>query len=328
MTLNVAIVGPGRSKQGTGPFIARTFNELDTNICGVVSSSLTSAEMAAQQLFADYKIKCNAYSTLQTLLDNNKVDIVAISSPASSHLDYLKLAIESNCHIFCEKPLWWPSNYTSDSDGESITNQHIEKETSDLVRQCMNKNLILQLNTQWPYTLPTYYEIFPQQESKAQTVNSFSMWLSPQSTGSDMIIDAMPHVLSMLYSILSAGKIENIQSSHQLGTANENISINFDYLHAFNNTQVAVYLNSNDQIPKPAAYAINNNRVDRHVELSNYLISLCTADVQAPVMDPLVCSIKNFISSIHSKTSSDETVLIDGMKHLSQIYQAVTQETE
>ena len=320
MQLNVAIVGPGRSKQGTGPYIARTFNELGVNICGVVSSSLASAEATAQKLHTEYGIECKVFKSLEKLLQNTDVDVVVISSPVDSHLGYLKLAIQHNCHIFCEKPLWWIGN------NQSAELQRINNKTCNLVNQCVDKNLVLQLNTQWPFTLPAYYEIFPQQNLNAQSIKNFSMWLSPQSDDGNMILDAIPHALSMLYAIVSAGRIENIQSDYQPGATNQGIAISFNYLHALGDTQVAVYLNSSDQTPKPAAYAINDDRVDRHVELPNYLISLRTSDVQVPVMDPLVCSIKNFISSIYSKSSSDETALIDGVNHLAQIYQSVTQD--
>ena len=116
---------------------------------------------------------------------------------------------------------------------------------------------------------------------------------------------------------------QNIQSNNSSGVINHAIAITFDYLHAMGDTMVSINLNSSDALPKPAAYAINGKRVDRHVELSNYLISLQTSEIQVPVMDPLECSIKNFICSIYSKASSDETTLIDGMSHLAQIYQAV-----
>ena len=90
-------------------------------------------------------------------------------------------------------------------------------------------------------------------------------------------------------------------------------------------TRVSISLVASDTFPKPAAYAVNGLRVDRHVELPDYLISLRTTDNQLPVVDPLECSIKNFISTIHSKASSDEVAIIDGMTHLAQIYQEVTQ---
>ena len=70
MPLSVAIVGPGRSKQGTGPFIARAFKQLGCDIQAIVSSSLESAQDAVENLTNEYSIKCKAYVTLDELLDN------------------------------------------------------------------------------------------------------------------------------------------------------------------------------------------------------------------------------------------------------------------
>jgi len=107
MTFNVAIIGPGRSKQGTGPFIAKTFKQLGCNVQAVVSSSLESAEKAATHLKTEYAISCQAYKSLEEALEHHSIDIVAISSPPESHLHYLKIATQAGCHIFCEKPLFW-----------------------------------------------------------------------------------------------------------------------------------------------------------------------------------------------------------------------------
>lgn len=319
MTFRVAIVGPGRSKQGTGPYIARTFKQLGCDVQAVVSSSLESANKAVTDLKNEYAIDCKAYENLEVLLQKHSIDIVAISSPVNSHQLHLNTAIQAGCHVFCEKPLWWSSSEVSKSDVQTITNK-----TTELVHLCSSNNVSLQLNTQWPYTLPTFYKLYPQLKNQ-QAINSFSMWLAPQSQGSTMIIDAVPHLLSMLYSLVGNGKINNIKSNFLAANENQDLQIEFDYLHALGDTQVAITLASSDTSPKPAAYAINGLRADRHVELPNYLISLCSTEDQLPVEDPLVCSIKNFISTIHSKASSDEVALIDGMTHLAQIYQAVTQ---
>lgn len=324
MSFNVAIVGPGRSKQGTGPFIARTFKQLGCNVEAVVSSSLASANNASQLLQNEYAIDCKAYESLPALLTNHSIDVVAISSPASSHHQHLQTAIHAGCHVFCEKPLWWAeSDIVTAKDVHTIT-----KQTTDLVKLCHTNNVLLQLNTQWPYTLASYYELYPQLKNQP-TIESFSMWLSPQSQGGTMIIDTVSHLLSMLYSLVGAGKINNIESnyaaSNSVSGGEQDLQIEFDYLHAFGDTQVSITLTSSDTFPKPAAYAINGLRVDRHVELPNYLISLRSAEKKVPIEDPLVSSIKNFISTVHSKASSDEVALIDGMTHLVQIYQAVTQ---
>ncbi len=320
MTFKVAIVGPGRSKQGTGPFIARSFKQLGCDIQAVVSSSLKSTNKTVSDLKNEYAINCVAYESLEALLQNHTINIVAISSPVESHHQNLITAINAGCHVFCEKPLWWSKTQpTSKSDIGKIT-----KETTELVHACHTNNVLLHLNTQWPYTLPTYYDLYPQLRNQPD-IDSFAMWLSPQSTSGTMIIDTVSHLLSMLYVLVGNGKINNIESNFHAVSDDQDLHIQFVYIHAFGDTLVSISLTSSNSFPKPAAYAINGLRADRHVELPDYLISLQTAERQLAVEDPLVCSIKNFLSTIHSKASSDEVALIDGMTHLAQIYQAVTQ---
>jgi len=319
MTFNVAIVGPGRSKQGTGPYIARTFKQLGCHVQAVVSSSLNSATQAAEQLKNDYAIECRAYSSLEELLSHNAIDIVAICSPANSHYQHLNTALQANCHVFCEKPLWWQYNKKlSPDDTQTITRQ-----ATELINLCHANKKILQLNTQWPYTLSSYYELYPQIKNR-QAIDSFAMWLAPQSTGSAMVVDTASHVLSMLYTLVGAGKINHVEISYT-GSNNQDMQLEFDYLHAYGDTRTTVLLASSDTFPKSAAYAINGYRVDRHVELPDYLISLRSESSQIPLEDPLVCSVKNFISTIHSKAATDEVAIIDGMTQLAQLYQAVTQ---
>ena len=220
--------------------------------------------------------------------------------------------------MFCEKPLWWPEkNISTLKDIADLT-----RKTTELVKQCNSKELVLQLNTQWPYTLPTYFALHPQENNFTQ----FAMWLAPQSTGGTMIVDTISHLLSMLYTLVGSGKINNINSNfHQLQSG-QDLLIEFEFLHARGDMPVSITLSSSDAFPKPAAYAVNGLRVDRHVELPNYLISLQSRDKKVPMIDPLESSIKNFISSIHSKATSDEVALIDGTTHLAEIYLAVTQQ--
>jgi len=319
MSLHVAIIGPGRSRQGTGPYIAKAFHQSGAIINGVVSSTVKSAANAAKLLKTDYGIDCHAFGNLDDLFKNRLVDIVVVSSPFASHFEYLEAAIEAGCHVFCEKPLWWPSTeIVTENDLRRVTEKTIR-----LVELCKTKNLILQLNTQWPFTLPTYYEIYPQEEHATQAIETFSMWLSPQNTDKMMIVDAAPHLLSMLYAIAGTGRIENVEYDYRSTGQSNELYIKFDYLHATGDIKVHLSLRPTNTSPRPAAYAIDNKRVDRHIEPSGYLIALHSSDKQLPVVDPLLCSIKNFLGSIYSGSSPDEVALIDGMTHLAQLYQAV-----
>ncbi len=316
---NIAVVGPARSLQGTGPYITRAFHQLGCDIRAVVSSSLQSATAAANHLDKEYGIGCQAFASIEELLEAVPIDIVAICSPPTTHHRYLQAAMDADCHIFCEKPLWWPEQEVRTPECA----QHLADETLRLVQRARRRNINLQLNTQWVYTLPGFYALHCQQNPAPQTIKTFSMWLSPQSTGKQMIIDAVPHALSMLYAIFGAGRIQELRCDSPGDNPDQDLQILFDYLHATGDCTVSLDLNSTDVLPKPAAYALNRQRVDRHVELPDYLISLRSSGKQVPIMDPLTCSVKNYLGSIYSGCGVDETALVDGMEHLLQIYLAI-----
>lgn len=316
---NIAVVGPARSLQGTGPFITRAFHQLGCNIRAVVSSSFQSATTAADHLEKEYGIRCRAFAGIEELLEAAPVDIVAICSPSTTHYQYLEAATDAGCHIFCEKPLWWPAQGVRTPECA----RNLVNDTLRLVQRARKGNINLQLNTQWVYTLPGFYALYPQQSPASQSIETFSMWLSPQSTGKQMIIDAVPHALSMLYAIFGAGRIQELRCDSPGNNPDQDLYILFDYLHATGDCTVSLNLRSTNVLPKPAAYALNQQRVDRHVELPDYLISLRSSGKQVPIVDPLTCSVKNFLGSIHSECGPDETALVDGMEHLLQIYLAI-----
>lgn len=45
-----------------------------------------------------------AYESAETLLSDNSIDIIYISTPHSDHYKYVKQALENNKHVLCEKP--------------------------------------------------------------------------------------------------------------------------------------------------------------------------------------------------------------------------------
>lgn len=319
MPFKIAVVGPARSRQGTGPYVARAFHRLGCDIRAVVSSSLASATRAATRLEKEHGIRCRAFAGIEEALEAVPIDIVAICSPPSTHYRYLEAATNAGCHVFCEKPLWWPEQDMHTPECA----QRLSNDTLRLVGRARKSSITLQLNTQWVFTLPGFYALHPQASPGPRIIETFSMWLSPQSTGKDMIIDAAPHALSMLYALFGAGRIQDLRCDSPGSDPGRDLQIVFDYLHATGDCAVSLGLHSTDALPKPAAYAINRQRVDRHVELPDYLISLRSSGKQVPIVDPLMCSVKNFLGSVHSGCGVDETALIDGMEHLLQIYLAI-----
>ena len=179
MPFKIAVVGPARSRQGTGPYVARAFHQLGCDIRAMVSSSLTSATRAATDLEKEYGIRCRAFAGMEEVLEAEPIYIVAICSPPSTHFRYLEAATNAGCHAFCEKPLWWPEQEMR----TPACTQRLSNDTLRLVERARESNITLQLNTQWVFTLPGFYTLYPQPNPDPRTIETFSMWLSPQSTG-------------------------------------------------------------------------------------------------------------------------------------------------
>lgn len=77
------------------------------------------------------------YDTLETLLDNESLDALVIATPHSLHYDQVRLALERNHHVLCEKPLATNvedvralDRYASDSDEVLMVGyqRHLEPE--------------------------------------------------------------------------------------------------------------------------------------------------------------------------------------------------------
>ncbi|MEE9598288.1 MAG: Gfo/Idh/MocA family oxidoreductase [Acidiferrobacterales bacterium] len=215
-----------------------------------------------------YGIRREGYLSLPTLLANTPVDIAAICSPAEVHLHDLEVAAEAGCHVFCEKPMWWSRPNSRSTVG------HAPKFASvllALVDRYTQKGRFLALNTQWPFTLPAFRELHPGAHSEGRPVRSFSMWLSPASRGYPMVVDAAPHLLSMLQALLGPGQLQDIDTEFQhlpdLG-AHAHGLISLDYMHDKGETGVTFKLSRCLETSKPAGYAINGAFVERHLEPS------------------------------------------------------------
>lgn len=75
----------------------------------LVSSSKSNQEIAAIKKRYGFKMVTRNY---KDLLDDNSIDALYIASPNNFHFDQVKLAIEHNKHILCEKPMGLTSDET------------------------------------------------------------------------------------------------------------------------------------------------------------------------------------------------------------------------
>ena len=313
MPFSIGIVGAARRRQGTGPFVARTLHQLGHRIAGVVGTSAESGADAVTTLKNHYAIETQAYTSVDQLLAHQPIDILAICSPPSTHLQYLQQALAHDLHVFCEKPLWWTPNHSN--------YEQVQAQLQALLDKARQKKCYIHVNTQWPYTLRDFYRLHPDALAIGK-VEQFAMHLCPQSRGLEMLVDAASHGLSMLYQLTGAGELTEIEMAKSADTDFEQLNVRFKYLHMQGTTETTFGLTSTRETPKPARYEINGLMVNRNVALPDYEIQLQSERTTLNIMDPLITSIRDFIANIEAELECDTTALELGINHLNTLIKA------
>jgi hypothetical protein len=287
----VLVIGARRRRQGLGAYVAKAFHDAGCDVCAVVGTSNESAAVAADEL-RPAGIRATPYAELRAALREQQPVIVAICSPFRVHREQLQLVAEAGCHCLCEKPLWWGPGVESAS------------ETASLVDSFLKAGLLLDLLTQWPQTLGTYLELFPQ--TAAEPLERFEMRLSPIASGRDMVLDAMPHVLSMVWALIKApGEIEKPRAV--FGDDGRELTVDFEYRLGSGLTRVTARFMTCPEQPRPAWYGINGRVAERKIDMSaGYAMRLISGhdpggrSVALP--DPLPMHVRQFVDEVRGQT--------------------------
>ena len=299
--LRVAIVGARRRRQGIGEFVARSFHEAGAEVVAIVGTTTETVETARTQLREAYGIDANPYFSIHRMLDFERVDVVALCTPFRFHREQLDVLAPFSPHCLCEKPLWWGPT------------QDLEEETERLLDPFVAAGKTFGLITQWPCTIRGFYEMFP--ELRGERLDTFEMLLSPISGGTRMVLDSMPHVLSMLTELAGPGRIDEIQGGFS-GQKNENLAMSFSYHYRGGRARVAIRFSRKDEPPRPAAYAINGFGVSREIRLPEYSMCLVAGDRSVAIEDPLLDLVKEFLARVERGDATDRDGIVADLCNL------------
>jgi hypothetical protein len=208
-----------------------------------------------------------------------------IASPSSTHYGYLLKCLDRGLHAFCEKPLIW--------DGQT----DIPKRIEDIFEKAREKTLTIAMNSQWPFSIDSYEEICGR--IRIEETNNFFVRMSPFSPGKVMIPEAVPHPLSILYSQLGAGEIQNLNFESD---GEGEINIRFTYLFGTRACDVFIRLVHQKTPPREFSFGFNDKIVFRSLDLKNYEIYFNYGGRTLRIADPLELSVKNFMEAIDKKT--------------------------
>ena len=290
MRERVLVIGARRRRQGLGAYVAKAFCDAGCDVCAVVGTSNESASGAAEEL-RPAGIWAKPYADLRDALREQRPAIVAICSPFRVHREQLELVVEAGAHCLCEKPLWWGTGVES------------ARETATLVDSFLKAGLLLDLLTQWPQTLGTYLELFPQ--SAAEPLERFEMRLSPIASGPDMVLDAMPHVLSMVWALTKApGEIGSARAV--FGDGGRELTVDFDYVVGSGSTRVTARFVTCPEQPRPAWYGINGRIAERKIDMTaGYAMRLVAGHGEGgrsvALPDPLPMHVRQFVDELRGE---------------------------
>ena len=284
--LRAAVIGARRQRQGIGEYVARELGRSGCEVTAIVGTRPETVAEAQAMLNARYGLECRGYLSLDALLADEPVDIIAICSPAVCHLRHLQEALAAGAHVLCEKPLWWPA--------EALDPARVERRTAELVAGFADRRRRLATVTQWPFVLPVFYELFP--EAAAEPVEALYLRLGPIGRGAEMVIDSGSHLLSMLHALVGLGRIEGL--SGRLDAAGEALRLRFDYRHRQGATRVELDLRHSPAPPRPAEIGLNGRSMSRYIELPAYRLYFEAAGRRIPIEDPLALTVREFVRCV------------------------------
>jgi predicted dehydrogenase len=281
--MKVSIIGAGRNRSGIGEFIGKFFQKNGAEVSSVLGRTEDTSRKASLSL-QKYGIKCNAYTDLHEMVERERPDVVVIASPSSTHYDYLVRCIDLGLHVFCEKPFLSP-----DLDD-------VKGRAENILQEAKEKRLTLAMNSQWPFALKYYKKICGEIEIRKS--NRFFIALSPFASGREMISEAVPHALSLLYSVFGKGEIGNPTYE---SPKEEEITIKFKYLFGKKDCGVLIKLNRKEGQPREFQFGFNDRIVKRTLNLKNYDIYFNYGNRKWKIADPLDLSVRDFIRAIEKR---------------------------
>lgn len=300
----VLILGARRRNQGLGEFLARYFHELGANVCGIVGTSTDSVKEAANHLDTQYGISTKGYRNLTEAIRGSQPTVMVIASPNQFHLEHLQVAAKYKLNCLCEKPLFWKNHEPFD-----------QSEVETVVNRFHRNGKLLRLVTQWPCTLDDFFAMYP--DVKNEPLQQLSMLLGPVTSGIHMVIDAMPHVLSMIHSLVGVGSVKNVSARQE---DKERLKVYFGYRHAKGHLTVEVILVQSLKSPRPAGYALNSSLVWRTIRTRDYQMFFAgDSGERVAVKDPLKKLVRQFLADLESGQPTDRERLIASMTDLNDI---------
>jgi hypothetical protein len=305
--MKTSIIGAGRNKSGIGQYIGKYLQKNGATVISVLGTTEKTARKASS-ILTQYGIDAAYYKDFNRMMKRERPDAVVIACPALTHYEYLINCVKQGMHIFCEKPFVW-----QDNSGINITSL-----LENIFETAESNHLKIAMNSQWPFSLPYYEQLCGPVHS--QKIDTFFIRLSPVVSGKQMILESVPHALSILYTVLGDGQIGNLS----IRGYKEKIITTFHYIFTTGYCEVMIELVRTILPPRSFSYGFNGKIIHRVLDLDTYDIFFEYLDNILMIKDPLELSVQDFISAVREKRKPliGKAHIMSNMGLLKKIYDA------
>ncbi|MEM8710327.1 MAG: Gfo/Idh/MocA family oxidoreductase [Planctomycetota bacterium] len=287
--LRAGIIGARRVAQGLGPFIARDLAAAGIQIAAVLGRTPeTAAEAASAVAAASGGVPPLAASDGNAFFAAG-LDLVCVLSPAGTHGEWVDAALRHGCHVLAEKPfLWFP-----EPDWSS--------RAAALETRFAEKGLVLAVNAQWPWTLPSLEEALGR---SIRGTRKLAMGMQPASSGLRMIGDAAPHPLSVAQALVP-GLTDFAELQVTLPSDGE-IVVSGVLAGETAALEIEMHLDGRPLVssdgtpagPRSAWIALDDDRVDRCIRPRDYALFFRRGSGLFDLPDPLGLRLTAFVEAV------------------------------
>lgn len=286
--LRFGLVGPGRRRQGLGPFLAAHAEAAGARVVAAAGRDLARTEEDALQLSQRLGHAVTAHASVAGMATREALDALIIAAPVPAHREALEAALAAGLPVLCEKPLVAPGEL--DRVGE-------------LLDRFLQAELLLMEHCQWPLTLPALTQLHPGLEGGA--IDRVELMICPGARGRQMIEDSLSHLLSLVQALVPVDETTALRgvefATHAADATSQTVSMELE--GPMPSLVARLRLEHRPEQPRPAWLAVNGLRMDREIELPGYKISFTDGDRSIPVPDPAAALVYRFVQSL---TDPDE----------------------
>ena len=313
----IGLFGPGRTRNGLGPFLARFFAAEGSQIVAASGRDLARTSAAAGAIGKDVGQTVAVANTVDELASLD-IDLLVISAPVGAHRDGLEAALRHRRHCLCEKPLLLPDELD---------------EAGNYVARFREQGLMLFENVQWPYVLPAFDSLHPGLRSRGAGPSDpagrrvgvrIAMGMAPAGAGFAMVEDALPHFLSLWHANWPFGPdntVREVAWACDGGDASRGtleLTLGADAATAVSGR---LWLQQCVHQPRPAWLELARGRADRVILDEHYNLALeaPAAQVEAPrrvpLPDPMKSLVTEVVSILRRGDQDAADTIADGIRH-------------